>query len=189
MKPDSLKELQPGVYLATDLVVQLDRADVRRLVATAEALPRRRARICSQRANDTPIHEMLIALGRETYVRPHMHPAKTESFHVIEGLCDVVLFDDRGSVRDVISLGDYQSGRVFFYRIADPIFHTLVIRTPIFVIHETTNGPFLPEETVVASWAPAEADTPAAKAYMEDLSGKVDDFLQNRPKTDRQAIP
>lgn len=189
MKPDPLKELQPGVYLATDPIVKINRDDIRRLVDAAESIPRKRARICSQRANDTPIHEMLIALGRETYVRPHMHPRKTESFHVIEGLCDVVLFDDQGAIRDVICLGDYKSGRIFFYRIADPIFHTLVIRSPIFIIHETTNGPFLPEETVVAGWAPAETDTATAKFYMAELSRKVDDFLQIRPKPDTQAIP
>ena len=143
MNTDSFKELQTGVYLATDLVVKIDREDIRRLVAAAEGLSRKRARICSQRSNETPIHEMIIALGRETYVQPHMHPSKTESFHVIEGLCDVILFDDAGAISDVISLGDYKSGRVFFYRIADPIFHTLIIRSPIFVIHETTNGPFL----------------------------------------------
>jgi cupin fold WbuC family metalloprotein len=179
MKTDYLKELQTGVYLATDLVVKIDCADVKALIETAGNLARRRARICSQRSNETPIHEMIIALGRETYVRPHMHPKKTESFHVIEGLCDVVLFNGDGFIREVIRLGDYKSGRIFFYRIADPIFHTLVIRSPFFVIHETTNGPFLAEETVVATWAPAESDAPAAKSYMEDLVRKVDDFLSN----------
>lgn len=179
MNQDAFQELQSGVYLAKDLVVKIDAYDVRSLIETAKALPRARARVCSQRENETPIHEMIIALGRETYVRPHMHPRKTESFHVIEGLCDVVLFEDDGKIREVISLGDYQSGNIFFYRIADPIFHTLVIRTPIFVIHETTNGPFLAGETVTANWAPEESQTEAARNYMAELVKRVNDFTRN----------
>ncbi|HWB58600.1 MAG TPA: WbuC family cupin fold metalloprotein [Chthoniobacteraceae bacterium] len=180
MKTDAFKELQPGVYAATDVVVKVDREQIRWLVETADSLSRKRARLCAQRSNDTAIHEMLIALGRETYVRPHMHTKKTESFHVVEGLCDVVLFDSDGGIREVISLGDFKSGRVFFYRIADPIFHTLVIRSPVFVIHETTNGPFDPADTITAAWAPEESNAPAAKAYMEELSRRVDEFLTPR---------
>lgn len=177
MKTDSLKELQSGVWLATDLVVKVDAAAIRKLVDAAGSLARKRARICTQRSNETPIHEMIIALGQETYVQPHMHPRKTESFHVIEGLCDLVLFDDKGEITEVIRMGDYPSGRVFFHRIADPIFHTLVIRSPMFVIHETTNGPFAPEETVMAGWAPGEGDVEGAKKYMRELVERVDGFL------------
>jgi cupin fold WbuC family metalloprotein len=93
---------------------------------------------------------------------------------VIEGRCDVVLFDDEGGIAEVIRLGEVNSGLPFYYRIASPIFHTLIIRTPFFVIHETTNGPFVPEETVFASWAPAESDAAAAREFASELLRKVD---------------
>ena len=56
------------------------------------------------------LHEMLIVHQRGAYVRPHKHPGKMESTHVVKGLVDVVLFDDDGSVRRTIRMGDYASG-------------------------------------------------------------------------------
>jgi cupin fold WbuC family metalloprotein len=164
---------QSGVYLATEAVPRITAEHLSQLVTIAASLPRKRARICLHRSSDTPIHEMVIALGRETFVQPHRHRNKSESFHVIEGRCDVVLFDDVGEISDVISLGEPASGQPFLYRIATPIYHTLVIRTPFFVIHETTNGPFIPEETEYAAWAPSESDTAAASAYAAELARRV----------------
>jgi cupin fold WbuC family metalloprotein len=177
MKKDSLRELQSGVYLAADSVVQITKPEIESLIQSARNLTRGRARICAHRSNETPLHEMLIALSHETYIRPHLHPAKTESFHVIEGLCDIVLFEPDGAIRDVIQLGDYQSGLAFFYRLADPIYHTLLIRSPVFVIHETTNGPFVPGEALHAAWAPDESNPAAARAFMMELGERVETFL------------
>jgi cupin fold WbuC family metalloprotein len=167
------QQQQSGVYLATEAVPRITREHLRGLVKIAAALPRKRARICLHHTSDTPIHEMVIALGRETYVQPHRHRNKSESFHVIEGRCDVVLFDDAGEIAEVISLGEPGSRLPFLYRIATPIYHTLVIRTPFFVIHETTNGPFIPEETEYAAWAPSERDAAAASAYAAELMERV----------------
>ena len=55
-------------------------------------------RLCAHPAVDDRLHEMVIAMARETYVRPHKHVNKSESVHVIEGLADAVLFDDAGNV-------------------------------------------------------------------------------------------
>jgi len=180
MELPPFQKMQSGVYQATEPVPRITAEHLRGLVAVAESLPRKRARICMHRTGDTPIHEMIIALGRETYVQPHAHRNKSESFHVIEGRCDVVLFDDAGGIADVIRLGAADSGLPFFYRIATPIFHTLVIRTPFFVIHETTNGPFVPEETIFASWAPPESDAVPARQYATELLRKVDARLAQR---------
>jgi cupin fold WbuC family metalloprotein len=174
MELPHFQEKQSGVYQATEPVPRITAEHLRGLVAVAEHLPRKRARICIHQTSDTPIHEMIIALGRETYMQPHAHTNKSESFHVIEGRCDVVLFDDEGGIAEVIRLGEVNSGLPFYYRIASPIFHTLIIRTPFFVIHETTNGPFVPEETVFASWAPAESDAAAAREFASELLRKVD---------------
>ena len=181
MKTDSFKELKAGVLLATDTVVKISQGDISSLVETAAAnIPRKRAIICTQRNAAAAVHEMMMALDQESYLRPHMHPSKSESLHIIEGLCDVVLFEPDGSIQQVIRLGDYKSGHNFFYRLADPVYHGMVVRSPRLVVHETTNGPFTPEGTVVADWAPDESDVPAVKSFMRDLSGKAEDFLKNR---------
>ena len=48
---------------------------------------------------DNP-HRFLNVLLRGTYIRPHRHlvPPKSESFLVLEGMADVILFDDQGAI-------------------------------------------------------------------------------------------
>lgn len=36
---------------------------------------------------------MLIVMAKGSYIRPHKHKNKSESFHIIEGLLDVIVFD------------------------------------------------------------------------------------------------
>ncbi len=116
---------------------------------------------------------MLIVHERSAYVRPHKHPGKTESTHIIEGLVDVVIFDDDGRIERVIRMGDYASGGIFFYRMAKPVFHTLIIRSDILVFHETTSGPFDRRDTVFASWAPEDSDEHSVSIFMAQLDDKV----------------
>jgi cupin fold WbuC family metalloprotein len=86
----------------------------------------------------------------------------------VEGELDVLLFDDDGPVRDVIRMGPYQSGRVFFYRLMEPLFHSVLVRSPHVLLHETTNGPFDPADTEFAPWSPVEGG-PNATEYLNGL--------------------
>jgi hypothetical protein len=52
-------------------------------------------------------------------------------------------------------------------------FHTLNIRSDLLIVHEITNGPFKPAETVQAPFAPDEQDLDAAAAYRDALAGRV----------------
>ena len=56
--------------------------------------PRQRARYCTHSLVDDEVHEMVIYHKEGTYIRPHKHIGKTESFHLIDGEADVVFFDD-----------------------------------------------------------------------------------------------
>ena len=161
------------VRYATNTVVLIDAGDVLRLKDAAANNPRRRIRLCAHSGVENPVHEMLIVHARDTYVRPHKHLAKSESFHVVDGDVDIVLFDDEGRVRDVIQMGAYQSGRPFFYRIAEPIFHTLLIRSEQLVFHETTGGPFRRADTVFAPWAPEDGNQAAVTRFLSELESAI----------------
>jgi cupin fold WbuC family metalloprotein len=148
---------RPDVQIATDSVVRIGTRVVKHLHEQAFRAERRRARICAHPSTDDPLHEMIICLARETYIRPHRHAGKSESFHMIDGELDVVLFDDDGAIRQVIPMGPYGSRGSFFYRLMEPCFHTVLVRTPLATFHETTNGPFDAADTEFAAWAPVEA--------------------------------
>jgi cupin fold WbuC family metalloprotein len=163
------RKLNEEVWVAEGSVVQVRAADIRFLAQQAQVSSKKRARLCAHPGPQDRLHEMFIALDRQTYVRPHRHGGKSESFHVIEGELDVFLFDEDGTVREIVALGDYHSGKPFFYRLMEDVFHTPVIVTPYALFHETTNGPFDRKDTEMASWAPDEQDPFASSAYLEEM--------------------
>ena len=178
-----VKPFNEEVLYAESRIVELDGQDIAELIRRADRNPRQRIRICSHPGVEDKLHEMLIVHARGTYVRPHKHLGKSESFHVVEGLVDVVLFDDHGGITKIISMGDYRSGAKFYYRLSDPHYHTLLIRSEHLVFHETTNGPFDPADTVFAPWAPDPKDDAATKDFMDKLATSVEKFASLPEKT------
>lgn len=161
------------VLFADEDVVRVTRKELETLKERAAKNKRKRIRLCAHRSPEDKVHEMLIVHTRETYVRPHKHLKKTESFHVLEGEAELVLFDDGGKISDVIPLGDYMSGKCVFYRMNRPIYHSLLIHTDFLVFHEASNGPFRREESIFASWSPAEEDEKGVASFISELLSAV----------------
>lgn len=166
--------ISEGVYGSKDAVITASRKEVEFLVRQAGVLPRKRARLCTHHHPDNTVHEMLIAMARETYIMPHAHEDKTESFHVIHGRAALVIFDARGNITRLLELGDLASGMTFYFRIAEPFYHTVLIDSEFLVIHETTTGPFKPNSARLAPWAPPESDRDAVVSYMNELRRRVE---------------
>jgi cupin fold WbuC family metalloprotein len=163
----------PEVLYSEESITTANLSDIDYLKQLSSRNARKRIRLCAHGGTDDRLHEMLIVHERGAYVRPHKHPGKSESTHIIEGLVDVVTFDDKGGVQSIIHMGDYASGRTFYYRMAFPMFHTLIIRSDVLVFHEITNGPFDRRDTVFAPWAPDDNDMQSIKIFMAALSDKV----------------
>lgn len=159
----------PGVWYPTSARAAWDRAAVARLKREAAESPLGRARLCAHGRPSEPVHEMLIAMRRGCYVRPHRHLRRLESYHVVDGRAELLEFDARGRVTSRRALGPMGSGLPFYYRSAERRFHMLLVRSPFLVIVETTNGPFAPSQTRVAPWAPEDGE--AARAFIRRLSG------------------
>ena len=161
------------VLITTDDVVKVDANDIEELKQKARLNPRKRVRLCAHKDLNEIIHEMLIVHEKSCYVRPHKHINKTETFHIIEGEADILLFDEKGHIDQTNPMGSYNSGRKFFYRLPPFRYHTLVIHSDVLVFHEITKGPFKLEDTICASWAPDENDLDAVSRYMAKLSNII----------------
>lgn len=164
------KYVDEEVYFTRDKIIKLEHRDVAFLKEKAEGNGRKRVRLCTHQSIEDKVHEMFIVHKKNTYVHPHKHLNKIESFHIIEGIVDIILFDEMGTITEVIRMGEYLSGNKFYYRISGPTYHTLLIRSHILVFHETTSGPFNRGDTIFAPWAPDESDEIAAGAFMDKLS-------------------
>lgn len=174
----NLRKVNDEVFIAEDAIVRLGDEEIAFLKRQARASPRKRARICAHKTNDDALHEMVIAISADSYIHPHRHVGKSESFHIVDGEVDVAIFNDTGELSEVIRLGAPASGRCFYYRLSESAYHTLLIRSDFLIVHEVTNGPFDRDQTVLAPFAPTEDRVEEAHAYMQRVSRQVARHLE-----------
>ena len=169
MKPPAgFREINEEVYTATGDPTIVTDAAISFLKSVAAGNRRRKARLCTHPGNDDALHEMLIAHMSDTYVQPHKHLGKSESFHMIEGRLKIFLFDDNGSWRQTIQMTEPGGGGTMYYRLQSETFHSVLPETEFVVFHEVTNGPFDLADKIDADWAPAEDGDPVLQtAFIE----------------------
>lgn len=148
-------------------IVVVGSREIEMVKKAASKDPFGRARICLHFSEKDKVQEMIIAMKPDTYVRPHCHKGKSESYHIIEGSMTLVLFDNAGSVTDHIELS-LRPGAQFTYRVPAEVWHTVLVRTPV-VFHETSTGPFRKHGSEFAAWSPGETDTVQVSEYLNKL--------------------
>jgi cupin fold WbuC family metalloprotein len=168
--------LLPGYRFVTPEVLYSDAsfvttgdAEIAMLKAIAADTPRKRARICTHPDPGAAQQEMLIVMHRSGYVRPHRHYGKTETFLVLDGEVDALLFADDGTLQSMTRMGAPGSSRSFFYRMPEGQYHGLIYRSEWLVFIETTKGPFSLADTEAAPWAPPETEQDAGRAFYAAL--------------------
>ncbi len=163
-----------GVFAPRDgdsgSIVSIGTEEIQALKLEAEKSEKKRARLCAHIDNSSPLHQMIIVIMEESYVRPHRHANKIESFHLIEGEMDVVIFSDDGKILETIFMKAFpQRGGSVFYRLNKSLFHTVLVRSKVVVFQEITEGPFEPGGSQYANWSPPEGDLLAANEWMNKL--------------------
>lgn len=142
------------------------------VASRAAASPRRRMNHNFHAGPDDNPHRFLNVLLRGTYIRPHRHiePAKAETFLVLEGEAEVVIFDDSGSVTERHLLGGTSAaGKTWGIDIEPGVWHTIIAVTGRAVCFEVKPGPWEPStDKDFASWAPREGDQ-EAEGYLRSL--------------------
>src|SRR2546422_3473323 len=112
-----LRKISDEVFYTDGDIVSFAAADLEFLKQQTLRNRRKRARLCTHRNVDDPLHEMIIVNLHDTYVRPHKNTNKPKSFQMLEGVMDVVVFDDAGHVTGATRLGAYASGYPSYFRL------------------------------------------------------------------------
>jgi cupin fold WbuC family metalloprotein len=154
------------VFRECPSVVEIGSDWLARLKAAAIESPLGRCRVCVHIDDAATVQEMVLAIRQDVLFRPHRHLEKTESFHMIEGALDVVVFDEAGTPIRAVQLAAIGGGKPFYYRLNEALYHAILPRTPVVVFHETTAGPFLGNDTQFADWAPQEPLS--LRTFLED---------------------
>lgn len=170
---NTFKVAEDIVYFS-DPIITLNKSAMNVLIEEAEKSSRDQSRFCTHVNENDLVHEMLILHKKNMYVRAHKHVNKMESLHMIEGEMDLVLFDEAGKLVNVIELGDYASGKCFYYRFNHEVFHSVVIRTEQAIFHEVTKGPFIKAENEYAIWAPEPSDQIEVLKFQQALNNHIE---------------
>ena len=145
---EQYQRVSDEVFYSTQPILTVTSELISKMKLMADRNPSGKVRICAHPRPEDPLHEMLLVLKRTVRFKHHLHLKKSESFHVIEGRLNVEIFDAEGSLTRTIEMGDYSSGLAFFYRLNAERFHTVTPVSDYVVYHETTQGPFDPEQTL-----------------------------------------
>tara|TARA_Y100000591_G_C21584654_1_gene570073 strand:- start:35 stop:550 length:516 start_codon:yes stop_codon:yes gene_type:complete len=132
----------------------------KKLTKLAENSDLFRSRICIHTNNNAKTNEMIIALKRGSYIRPHTHPNfKSESYHIIKGSMTVFVFNKKGNLQKKIKMGEVRTGLNFYYRMSKSYYHMPVATSKYCIYHETYSGPFYKEKDVIfPKWSPNNHD-------------------------------
>ena len=141
------------IYFKNSLV-KINKKDLDLLKKFSNHNRDKKSRYCNHKSKNARLHEMIIFHKKGYYVRPHSHPNSSESVHLIKGKVDIVIFDKKGNISDIIKMGNYQSGKVFYYRMNNELIHTLIIKSAYIIFHETSLGPFKRKNTKFTKWSP-----------------------------------
>lgn len=168
--PSAYRRESDDVFYTVEHVTFADARTISFLKEKAATSPRHRCRLCAHRDSQGRFQDMLIVLAHSAYVAPHKHLDRDESLHVIEGSARLYLFDDEGNISEVRELGQADLDATFFVRIPAGQYHTLAVTSPWFVFHEATTGPFNPNASLAARWAPRADEPQAVLRFVDGLA-------------------
>ncbi|UAA39534.1 WbuC family cupin fold metalloprotein [Paraneptunicella aestuarii] len=170
------RTINEAVLYNDEEICTLTKDDLAELSELGLATKEQRTRLCVHEEPGSLVHEMFIIHTNDTYVRPHRHRTKSESFQVLEGEASLVLFDDNGQVQRVVSLGGLASGKTFYFKMPALVWHMLVIHSKVLVFKEVTQGPFDSEDCEFPDWAPTGRHCDEVPEYMQTINKMINHY-------------
>lgn len=156
-------------------IIEISSIDLKKIKQIAHSNPTRKARYCAHKSVRSEIHEMIIFHEKGTYIRPHKHDKKSESYLLLNGEMDIILFNDIGKPIKLIQLGTINTNKTFFFRMPKPMYRTLIIKKDS-VFLEVKRGPFVKHHVKWAKWAPDFQDQEKVRLYKKKLNNYLKSF-------------
>lgn len=123
-----------------------------KLEGAAKQSERQVSRLLMHTSREEGVQEMLIAFTNQCVITPNRSPGKSESLHVLRGEISLIFFDEDGSVKEKLIMAPLGSGKPFMYRLCSTPWHTMVSLTPVAVVHEILQGPFMQSNETLPGW-------------------------------------
>lgn len=141
------------------------------VIGQARSSPRLRMNYNLHPELSDPVQRLLNALEPWTYIRPHKHTNKEESFVLLQGKILAVVFNDDGSIRDHAVLSQ-QTG-ILGIEFEENSFHMLTSLQTGSAVFEIKEGPYVPHtEGSSAPWAPKEG-SPEVRMFLTKVFNEL----------------
>lgn len=154
------------VHVNDNQILKIDQGYIDYLKSLAQQDKDKRCTMCLHNDVRAHVHEMLNVCPKNSYIRPHSHPFKTETKIVIEGKILLVIFDSGGRITDRFVM---DRDGIFTVRIDKGIIHTNIPLTDT-VFQEIITGPFVgKDDSVFPDWVPEAGDEEEIRKIMERI--------------------
>jgi cupin fold WbuC family metalloprotein len=131
-------------------VKKLTTANLTTLSQQARVSPRLRANSNLHQELTDPIQRLAIAMEPDTLIVPHRHPHTWEILTALRGRFIVLVFDDKGRVKERALLGEDTN----VVEIPAGGWHAVLSRDEGAVIFEVKHGPYAPiADADIAAWS------------------------------------
>ncbi len=152
-------------------MIKINAELIDRIIDQARNSPRLRMNYNFHPELSDPVQRLLNALEPWTYIRPHKHTTKEESFVLLRGKLLAVVFNDDGTIRDHAVLS--QTTGILGCEFEENSFHMLTALETGSVVYEIKEGPFVPHTAgSSAPWSPEEG-TPEAKEFLAKVFAEL----------------
>ncbi|MEI8047874.1 MAG: WbuC family cupin fold metalloprotein [Bacteroidota bacterium] len=150
-----------------------------KVIEQARTSPRLRMNYNFHPELSDPVQRLINALEPWTYIRPHKHTTKEESFVLLRGTVLAVVFNEDGSIREHAILS--ATSGILGIEFEENCYHMLTSLETGSAVYEIKEGPFVPHtEGSSASFAPKEG-TPEAVIFLKKVFGELGIvFSENR---------
>jgi len=150
---------------------RIDNKLIDQVVANAKESPRLRMNYNFHPELTDPVQRLINALEPWTYIRPHKHTTKEESFVLLRGTVLAVVFNEDGTIRDYCVLNS--ANGILGVEFEENAFHMLTSLESGSAVYEIKEGPFIPHtEDSSAPWAPGEG-TPEARVFLSGIFNQL----------------
>ena len=170
---NDLVNLNSEVEINQKDLLLLDRTWIEKIKELSKKNISGKYRTCIHKSEEDNVHEMLIALTSNTYIRPHKHRINGESLQFIEGEAIAIIFYNDGTINQAFKVGKSSSDYPFYYSMAKAVYHMILVKSDYLIFKETARGPFIRDDTLFPDWAPDGEEEKKLKDFIVDLETRL----------------
>lgn len=141
-----------NIFLNKDNFISINNDWLDKLENAARQSERQVARLLIHTSPNEAVQEMLIAFTNQCAITPNRAIKKSESLHVLRGEIALIFFNEDGMVKEKLVMAPLGSGKPFMYRLCSTPWHTMISLTPLAVVHEILQGPFMQPNEILPDW-------------------------------------